>query len=696
MSNCNAKQFTVDEIINLGYTFLIPDYQRGYRWGETEVVDLLEDIADITDKNDIEEVKRMSESHPYCLQPIAFDTKLEADNKMIVVDGQQRLTTIFLILKYIDEQIRNTPIDLSMIGINDTEKYQRNINLLYEDPTRNESFDSIKNNINVINEDSIDAYYMTCAYQKIQKWASDKFKKNILAVLGFAVKVFYGTTIIWYEIDSETDGTSNDYFSKINTGRIPLTNSELLKANLMLDEYCIRPIDESIIVAGSEEEKSKLIAIQKDMAKIRLENERIKISRQWDEIENHLHDEEFWYFLAETSDKYDDTRIDYIFDIVAKKLYDPNEFECKPYEDFMKFNKERGSFTIIARYLKNNASLKEGDIPVGIKVWNMVWNAYMVFKEWYDDREWYHIIGYLICIKKGHTAKSLYELFTNKRRFASKNQIKKEIIKEIMLSVKAASCIEENIIRRNRDEYIQYISRLSYEKDSIEINNILLLFNVISVFSDSVEGVIRSRDTYFPYARYKLEKWWNLEHIHSKADGEAFNKPIAEEFIRYIGQMLEIMKDDSSDDKAVLELAIETYNNNKDKQLSEGVDENKAIIYAALDSAQFMAEELNSDLSDEMLNGIGNLALLDEKTNKSYKNAPFFMKRMIIGDIVRGKKKGVSRFIPFCTRNVFDKVYTTRPNNMFHWTKNDADDYIEIIANTIVSFFDKYEENNYA
>lgn len=89
MSQYNAKQLTVDGIINTGFTFEIPDYQRGYRWGKTEVTDLLDDIMDVVkSEKSKEEVRELCDAHPYCLQPIAFDTKNEGQGKMIVVDGQ--------------------------------------------------------------------------------------------------------------------------------------------------------------------------------------------------------------------------------------------------------------------------------------------------------------------------------------------------------------------------------------------------------------------------------------------------------------------------------------------------------------------------------------------------------------------------------------------------------------------------------
>lgn len=71
--------------------FLLPDYQRGYRWGEEEVKLLLDDIFANADK-------------AYCLQPIVvknlgYDS--EGNSLYELIDGQQRITTIYLIYTYI-------------------------------------------------------------------------------------------------------------------------------------------------------------------------------------------------------------------------------------------------------------------------------------------------------------------------------------------------------------------------------------------------------------------------------------------------------------------------------------------------------------------------------------------------------------------------------------------------------------------
>lgn len=68
--------------------FFVPAYQRGYRWGTEQIKMLLNDIWENGDLN-------------YCLQPIVVK-KLDK-SKYELIDGQQRLTSIYLILKYMKQ-----------------------------------------------------------------------------------------------------------------------------------------------------------------------------------------------------------------------------------------------------------------------------------------------------------------------------------------------------------------------------------------------------------------------------------------------------------------------------------------------------------------------------------------------------------------------------------------------------------------
>ena len=64
--------------------FYIPSYQRGYRWGEDEVTRLLDDVYNNGTNN-------------YCLQPIVVRRN---GDRFELIDGQQRLTTLYLIYRY--------------------------------------------------------------------------------------------------------------------------------------------------------------------------------------------------------------------------------------------------------------------------------------------------------------------------------------------------------------------------------------------------------------------------------------------------------------------------------------------------------------------------------------------------------------------------------------------------------------------
>lgn len=73
-----------------GMKFNVPSYQRGYRWTKHEVTTLLEDLYNHDSKL------------KYCLQPLIV--KKVSENTYDVVDGQQRLTTIFIFLKFMSAE----------------------------------------------------------------------------------------------------------------------------------------------------------------------------------------------------------------------------------------------------------------------------------------------------------------------------------------------------------------------------------------------------------------------------------------------------------------------------------------------------------------------------------------------------------------------------------------------------------------
>ncbi len=80
--------------------FLVPSYQRGFRWGTHEVEQLLNDI-------------RASEGSNYYLQPVVVR---RGDESFELIDGQQRLTTLFLIHRYIKTHFPTSELEYSLVS----------------------------------------------------------------------------------------------------------------------------------------------------------------------------------------------------------------------------------------------------------------------------------------------------------------------------------------------------------------------------------------------------------------------------------------------------------------------------------------------------------------------------------------------------------------------------------------------------
>ena len=242
---------TVQELLNEqneeGMCFLVPHYQRGYRWQRANVLDLLYDISDFIH----------SDKKSYSLQPLVVYHS-EKDNTYHVVDGQQRLTTISILLGYLGEK----QIDIKY----ESRKEQQNR--------------YVEGNIN------IDQHLVNQAYLTIQTWFEQRSEEKDLFVKLLKDKLDKKVNFIWYCTTDNEVAT----FIRLNKDKISLTNAELAKAMLLK--------------RGNFTEDSVLM--QKNIA------------TEWNKIENTLNDDAFWCFIRPIEDNRD-TRIDFLFEIIKDK-----------------------------------------------------------------------------------------------------------------------------------------------------------------------------------------------------------------------------------------------------------------------------------------------------------------------------------------------------------------------------------------
>lgn len=310
----------------LKYEFLIPSYQRGYRWTEIQIKDLLNDIYEFIQQK---ENKTESVGDFYCLQPIIV--KKEKENNYKLIDGQQRLTTIYIILNYL-------------------QKKQFSI----EFETREKSKDFLNNISNEINNDNIDFHHISKAYVEIKKWFELLEETEATIKDEFYINLGKYTKVLWYEINENED--ERDVFTRMNSGKIPLTNAELIKA-LFLNSKNFETEEKSL--------------------------KQIEIAKEWDDMEFTLQNNEFWYFLT----KYKDypTRIEMLFEIFSNEQI---QDEFSTYRFFSKQN------DIVKIWSENDESIKK---------------VFLSLKFWFDNRKLYHLIGYLISTENN----KIEELYNN-------------------------------------------------------------------------------------------------------------------------------------------------------------------------------------------------------------------------------------------------------------------------------------------
>ena len=203
-------------------SFFVPRYQRGYRWGKQEITELLDDILQYYNASQNRENKV---SKFYCLQPVVvkqkewFNNSSEKTKGWELIDGQQRLTTIILILNYLEDvrKLINNKTDIYSIDFETRE----NCKPFFQNKIYKETVD----------ETNVDFYHISKAYEHIKNW----FEKNNhkVEILNTVLKSDYNVSIIWYEAvdnNQDNDDSSIELFTRLNDGKIPLTDAELIKA----------------------------------------------------------------------------------------------------------------------------------------------------------------------------------------------------------------------------------------------------------------------------------------------------------------------------------------------------------------------------------------------------------------------------------------------------------------------------------
>ena len=648
-------------IQELKYRFRIPAYQRGYRWERQNVVQLLNDI--IKSDKDV----------PYYLQPIVVspapaevkDFPEEEQYDFDLIDGQQRLTTIFLILQalkrkqadyqearkilesmnmpysptFIDNIQITIPFELSYETRKSTLKFLNGISSIKVDQEGNPT--SEPDIINTIRK-SPDHLYMWHAYTAILKWlgTTDEVPK-LARALTETGQYKNQVKIIWYELsDSITDWKK---FTDLNIGKIPLTNSELVKA-LFLRSKNFSGVND---LEAEEYEKQTLVA-------------------QWDQIERELSEQDFWGFLTRIDSASYPTKIDLLFDLISGKA------ESGSSDRLFTFN-------YFVSWFENHEKM------TGKQKWNEIYLQYQRLRDWWKDREIYHRLGYLVAIDFPKNALSRIFKYAHPtfpgRQNRGTDRVRKILDTLVKFSLKMPKGKKWDGITSFHDLKYNASDTPDTSKDTSHhymIKRYLTLYNIMVTES-------AGKELRYPFGLHNnAGGGWSLEHIHAQKS-ETLNKGWQ-------------WKEWVDNHKITVEKILASYKDSMPIKEHAGNLLNQMSIYTSDDNREVFKEiadhfttliESIPGASGLYQDDMGNMALLSKNDNSTLNNSTFDVKRRKIIEMLS------TNFVPIATERVFLKAisgvktemdsngaemqiaYNCDADHLFFWGDDDRNAYLK-------------------
>lgn len=649
----------------LDKTFVIPFFQRGYRWTGIEITALLEDLH---------EFQKKGTGSLYCLQPLVVVDKGQGD-RLTVIDGQQRLTTIFLLLSYLNyiNTFRRPrgPFNLLFEGRPAQQrlmKYKKfsgirsPFKLLFEVRRAQQRFMKHKRNpftlifkgrplqqqfmkdkrFSVAGDtsfrDNIDNFYLRKAWETIKAWHEAKLaagdKPDIGALLTTSGQKY--AAVIFYEIDK---ADAVDAFRRLNHGKIPLTSAEIVKA-LLLQSDCY-----------ADREKMAAVATLRGV--------------EWDRMERDLADPYLGGMLGLDAVA-GPARMGVILDSVAKDLGGKEVPE---------------KMDLFAYHVINGVLEKADDREREVgKVWTDIRRTCNRIMNWRKNRRWYHLIGlYALLPEKNREdyrgLNLLRRLYTSTTEAGnSKSAFERSLKSKIGTMLRVPD--------HNRDGAVDLESKRALASPDLSyhgayeyiLRRILTAFNVWTVYQDPDEYRL------FPFHLFRAQSPMTLEHIHPQSLADEM-KPGQEHIRKAIltwwaatRNQLDLLPKGSRNELAEARAQLDQLDKDRDSFDTEKAMEHIRTVGAALNQ--------HVSMDEAKIHSLENLALLDGPSNAALSNGHMDEKRAKLEEKIRA-----GEWMPPATVDVFSKKYSAgKIKNMQFWLPEDREAYLEAIKE-VYAFF---------
>ncbi len=625
-------EMPVSELLTGNYQFSIPSYQRGYRWESTEaggedeqeakqVDDLLNDLTYFVTSNPHKKAN-------YYLQPLMVKPRLLADGsyEWDVLDGQQRLTTMLLVLKCLKERLYGGQ-QFGLYELKYANRKQLDFNRItfdrasadYDFPMANENLDS---------------YYVRKAKDRIERWYDNELSNNPSLSDKFKEMLFYPdetrgvnsspalrAKFIWYNVQALQPGApqlnSNrqhdiEVFNRLNRGKISLTDSELIKALFLL---CIK-------VAPAY--GSSLLTPE-------------TLVRKWDDMGKKFQNEEFWNMIAPKGADYSN-RLDLLFDFIK---------DCSG-------NGKGSAYRFY--YKKMHGLLTSPDINKVEELWTEVKQYFDTLCKWHENVHKHNFIGYLI--ENGEELANIY----------SSPDLETKIRKGLGL---------ENV---DEIDTLRYYDNEGYKK----IRKVLLLFNVLTCDKFGQKFPFNLyRDNTFDVEHVNSQTDNPIEKIDEKI---AWVKQQAIPCLWIDRNETDTNGILTSGAREARDLITEGVQFLRDVKLNNNRDTgSKFKGYRTAVEYYYASGNRNTGMFEK--DAIGNLALLNSSINREYKNALFPQK---LRTLKRSDQEGVYiplctkyMFLKYYS----NPQANVSAFSMMRWRQEDQDEYTEAIKESIRKIF---------